>query len=105
MRILLDANIPVDFRHAIEGHDVQTARFAGLNNVDDDELLDRITGRFDALVTMDANLAFQQNTASRPFAIIILCARTNRIGDLKPLVPNLLSVLSSIEPGQVREVK
>lgn len=34
-------------------------------------------------------------------SILILCARTNRLADLKLLVPRALLLLQSIQPGQV----
>jgi len=104
MRVLLDANLPQEFRHELSGHDVQTARFAGLNDLDDGALLDRMSGRFDALVTMDTNLVHQQNLTNRPFAVIVLRARSNRMCDLRPLVPSLLRVLDETEPGELHEV-
>ncbi len=104
MRVLLDANLPHDFRHELPGHEVETARFAGLNDVDDGELLDRMAGRFDALVTMDTNLIHQQNITNRSFAIVVLRARSNRIAELLPLVPALLEALETIAPSEVREI-
>jgi hypothetical protein len=54
---------------------------------------------FDAFVTVDRNLRFEQNLISLPIAIIILQAKTTRLADLKPLVPALLSALTSAQPG------
>ena len=104
MRVLLDANLPHDLRHHIVGHHVETARYAGLNNLDDGPLLDPMTGRFDVLVTADKNIAYQQLLSGRAFGVIVLRASTNRIHDLVPIVPNLLSALSGLQPGEVREI-
>jgi hypothetical protein len=59
---------------------------------------------FDALVTVDKRLPQQQHVAGRPFAVVVLRARSNRLSDLVPLVPSLLTALSSIAPGAVREI-
>jgi len=40
-----------------------------------------------------------------PFAVIVLRARTNRLADLKPLVPLLLLALSDLQPGEVKWVE
>ncbi len=86
MRILLDECIPQDFRHQFRGQenvDVQTARFAELHQCSDAELLDAIAGRFDLLITTDANLRYQQNLTGRPFAVIenvVTLARHRRKG-------------------------
>jgi len=50
-------------------------------------------------------MPFQQRLSSRPFGVILLRARTNRLADLLPLVPALLRALGEIKPGEVREVK
>jgi hypothetical protein len=62
-------------------------------------------GRLDVLVTVDRSMPFQQRLDSRPFAVIVLRARTNRLADLLPLVPALLKALDGIKPGEVREIK
>jgi hypothetical protein len=69
------------------------------------ELLDAMGDRFDLLVTVDKNLQFQQDLRQRPFAIAVLRAKSNRIHDLLPLVPKLLSALPAISLGQVREIQ
>ena len=107
MRVLLDECIPQDFRHEFNGLktvEVQTARFAQLYQCTDAELLNAIAGRFDILVTTDANLRYQQNIVDRPFAVIVLRAASNRLADLLPLAPELLRTLDKINPGEFREI-
>jgi hypothetical protein len=55
-------------------------------------------------LTVDRNIPFQQRLADRPFATVILVARTNRVADLLPLVPRLLELLPLLRPGQVTNV-
>ena len=54
--------------------------------------------QFDALVTTDQNIEYQQNLAKLPLAVVILIAPSNDIDDLRPLVPALLNVLSRLSP-------
>ena len=68
------------------------------------ELLALASGRFDAFVTVDRNLSFQQNMQALPIAVIVLHAKTNRLADLLPLVPNLLTAIGSAKPGVVATV-
>ena len=103
-RVLLDECLPHDLRHAITGHDVETARYAGVAELTNGLLISAIEGRYDALVTMDGNLPYQQNLAGRTLAVIILRANSNRISDLLPLVPELLRVLETIAPSTVEFV-
>src|SRR5262245_31495804 len=54
---------------------------------------------FDVFVTVDRNLSFQQNLVSLPIAVVVLQAKTNRLADLRPLVPKLLAAIASAPPG------
>ncbi len=104
MRVLLDANVPRRLQRHVVGHDVSTAREMGWNALPDGALLAMIDGQLDCLVTMDKSLPFQQRIEGRSFGVIILRAKSNRIGDLLPLVPALLEALEGIAPGEAREV-
>ena len=68
-------------------------------------LLSRARGQCDVFVTVDRNLAFQQPIDSLPFAVVVLRAKSNRLSDLRPLVPFLLNVLSTLLPGEVRWIE
>jgi hypothetical protein len=72
--------------------------WAGIKNGD---LLTLAEQLFEAFVTVDRNLSFQQNLTNYNIAVIILRARTNRLQDLRPLVPELLTSLSSAKRGDV----
>jgi hypothetical protein len=76
----------------------------GWGDLDNGDLLAAMTGGFDALVTVDHRLPGQQEIASRPFGVVVLRARSNRLSDFLPLVPTLLEVLSTLDPGTAREV-
>ena len=54
---------------------------------------------FDALLTMDKGIQYQQRLAGRKIAIIALRAVSNRLPDLLPLIPSCLSALATIPPG------
>ena len=51
---------------------------------------------------VDRNLAFQQRIDGLSFAVVVLRARTNRLIDLRLLVPRLLQVLPSLRAGDVK---
>jgi hypothetical protein len=48
---------------------------------------------FDVFITVDRNLSFQQNLSQFNIAVIVLQAKSNRLGDLKPLIPKILPIL------------
>lgn len=76
----------------------------GWANVKHGELLRRAEREFDVFVTTDQNLAFQQNIPKFNVAVIVLHAATNRLVDLKPLVPQLLKMLPNALKGKVTDI-
>ena len=87
MRILLDVCVPKALRRSLIGHDVSTAGEIGWNRLPDGKLLENIAHTFDVLLSIDKSIPFQQWLDHRPFAVVVLRARTNRLVDLLPLVP------------------
>jgi len=104
VRILLDECVDWRLSRAIAGHDVRTAQQMGWAAIKNGELLALASRRFDAFVTVDRKLSFQQNVQALPIAIIVLYAKTNRLSDLLPLVPNILAVVDSAKSGTVTVV-
>lgn len=104
MRILLDACVPRRLRDSLSGHEVRTAPEMGWGDLDNGALLDAMAGQFDAMITVDKRLPQQQHIKDRPFGVVVLRARSNRLSDLLPLVPDLLAALRKLEPGGVNEL-
>lgn len=104
MRILLDACVPRRLRDGLREHDVRTAQDEGWGDLNNGSLLDAMAGRFDALVTVDKRLPNHQDVANRSFGIVVLRARSNRLADLLPLLPELLAALGTLRPGEVIDV-
>jgi predicted nuclease of predicted toxin-antitoxin system len=101
VRILLDECLDWRLSRAIVGHDVKTVREMGWTAIKNGELLALASENFDVFVTVDRNLSFQQNVRESQVAVVVLRARTNRLADLLPLVPNLLTVVTSAKRGLV----
>jgi hypothetical protein len=101
VRVLLDECIDWRLSRDIAGHEVMTARQVGWTTTKNGELLAQASQHFDAFVTVDRGLAFQQNVSTLPLAVIIMQAPTNRLADLQPLIPNLLAALKSAPKGVV----
>ncbi len=96
MRLLLDESVPVKFRRALPHHDVRTVAEMGWSGVKNGKLLALAASAFDAFVTVDKNLPYQQNLATLPVAVIVLDARSNELANLLPLVPALERTLASM---------
>ena len=105
MKVLLDECVDWRLARDIVGHEVKTARQMGWTTIKNGELLTLAAQRFDVFVTVDRNLSFQQNLVSLSIAIIVLKARTNRIVDLRPLVPKLLTAIEFAQPGAAKLVE
>jgi hypothetical protein len=88
----------------LEGHDARTVPEMGWASKRNGELLTLAQGQFDVFLTVDRNLAFQNEVSRFAIAVVVLHATGNRLSDLRPLVPELLSVLSAVMPGQVVSV-
>ncbi len=101
MRVLLDESLPRKLGLALVGHQTTTVPRRGWAGLKNGRLLRAASSEFDALVTGDQNLEFQQNLSKLPIAVIVLIAYDNRLETLSPLVPRLLEVLDSIRPGEL----
>jgi hypothetical protein len=101
MRIFLDECIDWRLGRDLVGHEVRTARQMGWAAIGNGELLALASQAFDVFLTVDRNLAFQQNVGTLTIAVIVLHAPTNRLADLRPLVPRLLAAIDAAKPGLV----
>ena|SRR5215813_13799823 len=72
MKILFDQGTPVPLRARLVGHSVTTASEKGWADLDNGRLLSAAEAEFDALVTTDQNLRYQQNLTRRRLAILVL---------------------------------
>lgn len=106
MRILIDECVDQKLRLLFIGHDCQTAAYAKLAGLKNSVLLDAAeSAGFDLMITTDQEIPYQQNLGYRKIAILILCAPTNRLADLKRLVPAALRALEAVTPGQVLRIE
>ena len=100
MRLFLDECVDWRLSRELTGHDVRTARQTGWTAIENGELLSLASEQFDVFVTVDRNLAFQQNLGGYAIAVVVLHAATNRLADLKPLMPLLLDAIDRAQPGE-----
>jgi len=61
MRLLLDESVPSRFRRLLTDHSVRTVVEAGWSGIKNGKLLTLAAAEFDAFITVDKNLSFQQN--------------------------------------------
>ena len=101
MKLLLDENLPHQLRLELPGHDVFTAAYMAWAGIENGELL-RLAAEagFDAVITNDRGLEYQQNLDTLPVAVIVLLAKANTIEAIRPLCGELLSALTGLRPCQ-----
>jgi hypothetical protein len=104
MRALLDEQLPIDLSSQLRGHTVETVVERGWTGIKNGELLGRMRGRYDVLITMDRGIEFQQQVSTLPFGIVVVRARSNRMQHLSPLVPAILAAIAAIKPGRLLRV-
>jgi predicted nuclease of predicted toxin-antitoxin system len=98
MRLLLDESVPVRLRRSLPSHSVKTVVEMGWGGVKNGALLVLAAKEFDAFLTVDKNLPYQQNVANLPVAVIVLEAYSNELSALLPLVRNLEQALDRLQP-------
>jgi hypothetical protein len=91
VKVLLDECVDWRLAREIVGHDVRTARQMGWTAIKNGELLVLASKHFDVFVTVDRNLCFQQNPAAFQVGVVALQASSNRLADLRPLVPGVIA--------------
>lgn len=99
MKLLLDECIDRRLAAELHGHLVATVpqrQWAGIKN---GTLLAKAEKEFDVFLTVDRNLSFQQHLPKFRIAVLVLRAKTNRLADLKPLIPKILAALPKIKTG------
>ncbi len=105
MKILLDECVPNPLKRLLADYDVATMRQLGWNGLKNGVLLRRLVEtEFDVLLTVDQNIAYQQNIAELPLAVIIMVAKNNRLEALEPLIPQVVAALESFRPGIVLRI-
>lgn len=98
MRLLLDESVPARLRRSLPGHSVKTVVEMGWGGVKNGALLALAAKEFDAFLTVDKNLLYQQNLGNLPVAVIVLEAYSNELGALLPFVYNLEQALATLQP-------
>ena len=66
MRVLLDEQLPLDLASLLRGHVVETVTRRGWAGIKNGELLSRMSGPDDVLITMDRGIEFQQRVSTLP---------------------------------------
>jgi len=70
----------------------------GWSGVKNGKLLALAANEFDAFVTVDKNLPYQQNLITLPVAVVVLDAVSNELAALLPLLQSFEESLLTLKP-------
>ena len=105
MKLLIDECLPRKIKNSLAVHDCRTVPEAGLAGKRNGELISLAEELgYEIFLTMDKGVEYEQNLQHRKLAIIILRAKSNRLADLLPVLPDCLAQIESIKPGQLVSV-
>lgn len=89
-------------RQELAGHSVSTAYEMGWAALKNGELLKAAEAAFEALVTTDQNLRYQQNLAGRRLAILVL--PTTSWPKIQLHIAQVVTAVNQLRPGDFREL-
>ena len=104
MKVLLDECVDSRLAEHLVGVEVVTVAARGWGGITNGKLLALAAPEFDAFVTVDRNLSFQQHLPKFDIAVILLTSKSNRVDDLVALVPKLLESLPTARKGGVTAI-
>lgn len=103
MKLLFDQGTPVPLRKYLPEHSAETVYERGWSNISNGDLLKRAEDEgFDALITTDQNLRYQQNMTGRQSSILVLM--TTSWPRIKNHLPVLVPAINGLQPGNYLEV-
>jgi hypothetical protein len=105
VKILFDECVPRRLRRLLPEHVVETVQEAGWKGVTNGTLLKKAAERYEVFLTVDRNLAFQQNLANLHLCVIVIHSRSNRFIELAPYAPAILKLLESTPSKSLHHIE
>jgi len=103
MKILFDQGTPAPLRKTLKLHQISTAFEMGWENLENGKLLAASEQVFDAFITTDKNLSYQQNLAGRLLAILVL--PTTSWPEIQNHLDQISNTVDALKPGDYVELK
>lgn len=103
MKLLFDQGVPIPLRGHLANHVVEAAFEKGWSAIKNGDLLVRAEKEgFDALVTTDQNLRYQQNLADRKIGIVVLM--TTSWPRIQNQIASIVNTIDHMQPGIYLEI-
>ena len=102
MKILFDHGTPAPLHHQLAGHEISTAYEMGWAKLSNGDLLAAAEKSFDAFITTDQNLRYQQNLTGRRLAILVL--PTTSWPEIQKHTSKISDTVNALKPGDFIEL-
>jgi hypothetical protein len=100
MRVMLDECVPARLKQWLPDHAIATVTEMGWSGIKNGRLLRLLVeGAYEAFVTADKNLEYQQHVSGLPLAILVL--PTNHWKSLQSHQTRLIQAFNRLQPGKV----
>jgi hypothetical protein len=103
MKILFDQGTPAPLRKTLATHIVSTAFEKGWAELENGDLLAAAEEAFDAFITTDKHLRYQQNLSGRKLAILVL--PTTSWPEIQKHLGPISAAVNALRPGNFIELK
>jgi hypothetical protein len=94
--------MPQPLRRRLAEFEISTAQEMGWGRVKNGDLLKLAEDKFDAFLTSDQQLKYQQNLKDRKLAILVLS--TNRWPQVKARTQEIIAAVLALKPGDYVEL-
>ena len=94
--------MPQPLRRRLAEFEISTAQEMGWGRVKNGDLLKLAEDKFDAFLTSDQQLKYQQNLKGRKLAILVLS--TNRWPQVKARTQEIIAAVLTLKPGDYVEL-
>ena len=102
MKILLDECVTKKLKIYLKDFEVYTVNELGWNGAKNGKLMTLcVENAFDILLTIDKNMAYQQNMDKYKVSIAVLNAATSKIEELSLFIPAFILQAPALEPHKV----
>jgi predicted nuclease of predicted toxin-antitoxin system len=104
VKILLDECVDRRLARDLAEHSVSTVPRRGWAGIKNGELLALAEREFDLFITVDRKISTQHDLTKFKIPVLLIRAQTNRLEDIRPLVPELLKTLDRVTSGTLTTV-
>ena len=106
MKVLLDECVTKRLKPHLNELEVFTVRAMGWSGVKNGKLIALcVENNFDIILTIDKNMAYQQNLEKYPITIVVLNSSSSKIEDILLFVPSFLKQISDFEKNKAYEIE